>query len=78
MMDISDQWEVTGEQIELLEVLGQGEFGMVYKGIFTPLSKKKPLKKRGKSVLRKTFRRKVDQKPSKIVAVKLLHGKVFS
>ncbi|XP_028515520.1 receptor-type tyrosine-protein kinase FLT3-like [Exaiptasia diaphana] len=73
MMDISDQWEIKGEQIELLEVLGQGEFGMVYKGIFTPISNKKHLKKRGKSVLRKTFRRKVGDKPKKIVAVKLLH-----
>ncbi|KAK3729010.1 hypothetical protein QZH41_011468, partial [Actinostola sp. cb2023] len=73
-LPISDQWEITCEQIKFLELLGQGEFGMVYKGIFTAKSKKKvDLKTRGKSVIRKTFRRKVDDKPRNFVAVKLLH-----
>lgn len=31
---ISDEWEVKREQVTLLEALGQGSFGMVYRGLF--------------------------------------------
>lgn len=72
----SDQWEITGEQLEFLEVLGQGEFGMVYKGIFTATASKKKTFKTPASQLRRTFKRKVEVKPVKIVAIKQLHGMI--
>lgn len=72
-MIISDGWEITGEQLEFLEALGKGEFGTVYKGILISALKKKPGAKI-KGNLRRTFRKTVDAKPGKVVAIKMIHG----
>lgn len=76
-MPVSDQWEISGEQIEFLELLGEGEFGSVYKGVLRKNSKS-PIKRRGKSVIRRTLRKKVKDEAKEIVAVKLLRGNFYS
>ena len=68
-----DKWEILPEQIEFVEELGRGEFGVVYKATFRksdeveasvtetskwPVSTRKP-------------------KAPQLVAVKVLHGKKY-